>query len=107
MVTEGASPNADSTIEVEVVYARQAAQTLLKVKSAPGLSAQEAVERSGIVQRHPEIDLGSNKLGVFGKPIKADQVLADGDRVEIYTPLIADPKQAKRKPAGKRAPAAA
>lgn len=102
--TDGPGPNADSTIDVEVVYARQAGQTLLKVKSAPGLTAHQAIERSGILHRCPEIDLSVNKLGVFGKPIKADQALADGDRVEIYTPLIADPKQAKKKPAQRTPP---
>ncbi|WPL18531.1 hypothetical protein Thiowin_03604 [Thiorhodovibrio winogradskyi] len=97
--------NSDPTIEVEVVYARQAAQTLLKVKGAPGLTAGQAIEQSGVLRARPEIDLSVNKLGIFGKPIKADQSLADGDRVEIYTPLIADPKQAKKKQAASRAAA--
>lgn len=96
---KGGSPNADSTIEVEVVYARKAAQTLLKVKGLPGLTAAEAIERSGILKARPEIDLAVNNIGIFGKTIKADQPLEDGDRVEIYTPLIADPKQAKKKQA--------
>ncbi|MBK5967462.1 RnfH family protein [Thiorhodovibrio winogradskyi] len=90
------------TINVEVVYARQAAQTLLNVKGAPGLTAGEAIERSGILSARPEIDLSVNKLGIFGKPIKAEQALANGDRVEIYSPLIADPKQAKQKQAASR-----
>lgn len=96
---------ADETpvIEVEVVYARQAAQTLLKVKGAPGLTAEEAVARSGILKTRPEINLG--KLGIFGKVVPADHALADGDRVEIYTPLVADPKQAKKKQAQGKAAA--
>ncbi|EIC20641.1 RnfH family protein [Thiorhodovibrio frisius] len=100
---EGGSPNADPTIGVEVVYARQAAQTLLKLKAAPGVTAGEAIQRSGILRLRPEIDLSVNKLGIFGKPIKAEQALGDGDRVEIYAPLIADPKQAKKKQAANRA----
>lgn len=99
-------PNNNPMIEVEVVYARQAAQTLLKVKGTPGLTAAEAIERSGIKAMRPEIDLAVNKIGVFGKPIKPDQALGDGDRVEIYTPLIADPKQAKKKQAATRGRAA-
>jgi putative ubiquitin-RnfH superfamily antitoxin RatB of RatAB toxin-antitoxin module len=98
-----AGANQDSTINVEVVYARQGGQTLLQVKGCPGLTAAEAIERSGILVMRPEIDLAVNKLGIFGKPIKADQSLADGDRVEIYTPLIADPKQAKKKQTASRA----
>jgi len=105
--TTHGSANADPSIEVEVVYARQAAQTLLKVKGAPGLTAGEAIERSGILRTRPEIDLAVNKFGIFGKPIKAEQALANGDRVEIYTPLIADPKQAKKKQAANQATKAA
>ncbi len=91
------------TVEVEVVYARQAAQTVLKVKGAPGLTVGEAIERSGILKLRPEIDLAASKLGNFGKLVQANQPLAQGDRVEIYTPLIADPKQAKKKQATNRA----
>lgn len=102
--SKGEPAASEPRIDVEVVYARQAAQTLMKVRGAPGLTAAEAIERSGILSARPEIDLGVNKIGIFGKPIKPDQALANGDRVEIYTPLIADPKQAKQKQAAKRNP---
>jgi hypothetical protein len=86
----------DETIRVEVAYAREQAQALLPVQGPRGLTIAEAIERSGILQRFPEIDLDANKVGVFGKVAKLDTALADGDRVEIYPPLIADPKQARK-----------
>jgi uncharacterized protein len=86
----------DETLRVEVAYAREHAQALLPVQGAPGLTIREAIERSGVLERFPEIDLAANKVGVFGKVAKLDMALADGDRVEIYPPLIADPKQARK-----------
>jgi putative ubiquitin-RnfH superfamily antitoxin RatB of RatAB toxin-antitoxin module len=63
-----------------------------------GSTVQRAVEASGLLQKHPEIDLAKgNKLGIFAKLVKADTVLRDKDRVEIYRPLIADPKEVRRK----------
>ncbi|ESQ08421.1 MAG TPA: RnfH family protein [Chromatiaceae bacterium] len=90
----------DEQIHVEVAYAREHAQALLTVKGPSGLSVAEAVERSGILDRFPEIDLKVNKLGIFGKLVRLEHVLQSGDRVEIYTPLIADPKQARKERAG-------
>jgi putative ubiquitin-RnfH superfamily antitoxin RatB of RatAB toxin-antitoxin module len=84
------------TIKVEVVFAREHAQALLQVEGAPGMTAGEAIERSGILGRFPEIDLAVNKIGIYGKLAKLDQSLEEGDRVEIYPPLIADPKQARK-----------
>ena len=64
---------------------------------APGTRVAEAIQSSGILQKYPEIDLKVNKLGIFGKLTKADAVLRDKDRIEIYRPLIADPKEVRRK----------
>lgn len=86
----------DDKIHVEVAYAREQVQALLQVQGGAGLTIREAIERSGMLQRFPEIDLGVNKVGVFGKVAGLDTALADGDRVEIYPPLIADPKQARK-----------
>jgi putative ubiquitin-RnfH superfamily antitoxin RatB of RatAB toxin-antitoxin module len=58
---------------------------------------QQAIEASGLAQKHPEIDLAKNKVGVYGKLAKLDTPLRDRDRVEIYRPLIADPKEVRRK----------
>ncbi len=84
-------------IRVEVAYSRGAEQALLSVDALEGLTVRDAIERSGILGRFPDIDLAVNKVGVFGKLTKLDNTLADGDRVEIYRPLIADPKEARKK----------
>lgn len=97
----------DGQILVEVAYAREQEQALLPVRGDAGLTAAEAIERSGILARFPEIDLETYKIGIFGKLIKQDQVLKAGDRVEIYHPLIADPKQARKNRAGASAKAGA
>jgi putative ubiquitin-RnfH superfamily antitoxin RatB of RatAB toxin-antitoxin module len=67
------------------------------VEAESPLTVQQAIEDSGVLQRFPEIDLAKNKVGVFGKAAKLDALLQDGDRVEIYRPLIADPKEARKK----------
>ena len=82
---------------VEVAYAREDEQAILFVKADKELTVREAIERSGILERFPEIDLAVNKVGVFCKVTKLDQALQPGDRVEIYRPLIADPKEARKK----------
>ncbi|MBI3221819.1 MAG: RnfH family protein [Nitrosomonadales bacterium] len=84
-------------ITIEVVYALPDEQTLLKQTVPAGTTIAEAIQRSGVIARHPEIDLGVNKLGIFGKLSKPDTVLRDKDRIEIYRPLIADPKEVRRK----------
>lgn len=81
----------------EVAYGRMEEQALLSVESDTALTAQQVIERSGILARFPEIDLAKNKIGIFGKAAKLDVLLADRDRVEIYCPLIADPKAARKK----------
>ncbi|MCU7796485.1 MAG: RnfH family protein [Candidatus Thiodiazotropha sp. (ex Semelilucina semeliformis)] len=81
----------------EVAYGRLEEQALLVVESDASLTAQQVIEKSGILERFTEIDLSSNKIGIFGKAAKLDAVLSDGDRVEIYRPLIADPKEARKK----------
>ena len=83
-------------IEVEVAYALPNEQLILKVDITPQMSIQEAIEESGILERYPEIDLAKAKVGVFGKLSKLKATLRAGDRVEIYRPLIADPKEVRR-----------
>lgn len=84
-------------MKFEVAYGRMDEQALLTVEADLPLTVQQAIERSGIQQRFPEIDLTAYKVGVFGKATKLDTVLTEGDRVEIYRPLIADPKEARKK----------
>ena len=88
--------NFDETIEVEVAYARPERQLILKVEVPAGTTAIEAARLSGIEEQFPEIRLGTDRLGVFGKLCKNDRVLNSGDRVEIYRPLLVDPRDARR-----------
>jgi len=83
-------------INVEVVYALQQKQELVAVKLEEGATVRQAIEASGLLAKYPEIDLAKNKLGIFAKLAKADGVLRDKDRVEIYRPLIADPKEVRK-----------
>lgn len=83
-------------ISVEVVYALPNKQEIFSVKLPEGGTARQAVEASGVLQKYPEIDLAKNKLGVFAKLTKPDAALRHRDRVEIYRPLIADPKEVRK-----------
>ena len=91
-------------IAVEVAYALPDSQLIIPVKVDAEMSIEEIIRHSGILERYPDIELGQNKVGVFGKLAKLDSTLREGDRVEIYRPLIADPKEVRRKRAaeGKR-----
>ena len=84
-------------IAIEVVYALPDKQTLLKQQVAVGATVLDAIQASGILNKHPEIDIATSKLGIFGKLVKPDTVLREKDRIEIYRPLIADPKEVRRK----------
>lgn len=86
-----------AAIQVEVVYALPAQQPLLRVQLAEGATVEDAIRVSGVLEAHPEIDLARNKVGVFSKLVKLDEKVRDRDRVEIYRPLIADPKEVRRK----------
>ena len=83
-------------ISAEVAYALPNQQLILKVQLEEGSSAEAAIVASGIIKKFPEIDLAQNKIGIFGKLVKLDTVLRDHDRVEIYRPLIADPKEVRK-----------
>ena len=87
---------------IEVAYALPEEQVLISLDVEQGTTVEEAVKLSGILDKFSDIDLTKNKLGIFGKVTKADQVLRDKDRVEIYRPLIADPKESRRKRAEKK-----
>jgi len=93
------------TVQVEVAYATPDSQIILNLDVAQDATVEDAVRQSGMLQRFPEIELGStNKVGIFGKLAKLTTPLRAGDRVEIYRPLIADPKEIRRRRAaeGKR-----
>ena len=98
-----------NSIEVEVAYARPDKQKILRINVPAGTTAMEAALVSGIVNEFPEIDLSHAKMGLFGKHFGTkglagpeDYVLQAKDRVEIYRPLIIDPKEIRRRRAEKR-----
>lgn len=93
---------ATKKMRIEVAYAKPDEQVILGLEIAEGATAEAAIRESGILRRFPEIDLGQNTVGVFGKVCKPDHVLRPGDRVEIYRPLIADPKESRRNRAAHR-----
>ena len=87
-------------MKIEVCYALADRQELVSVNLPDGATVIQAIEASGLLQKYPELDPGGvNKLGVFAKLAKADAVLRERDRVEIYRPLIADPKEVRRQKA--------
>lgn len=83
-------------MKVEVAYAKPLSQLILAVELPDSATAEHAIRASGMLARFPEIDLAANAIGVFGKACPLDRSLKSGDRVEIYRPLIADPKEARR-----------
>lgn len=89
-------------IAIEVAYALPEEQVIIALDVPEGTTVQQAIELSGVLERYPHIDLSQQKVGIFGKLQKPDQVLRAGDRVEIYRPLIADPKQMRRERAARK-----
>ncbi|MBN2887650.1 MAG: RnfH family protein [Chromatiaceae bacterium] len=83
-------------LQVSVAYVGEQGQFLKPLEVAAGTQVRAAIEQSGVLGRFPEIDLGVNKVGIFGKLAKLDQELENGDRVEIYRALIADPRAARK-----------
>ena len=81
---------------VEVAYALPHRQRLLSVRVPAGATVAVAVRASGLLDEFPEVDLARSKVGIFGRRVSLDQAVRDGDRVEIYRELIADPKAARR-----------
>ncbi|MGF6444989.1 RnfH family protein [Paraburkholderia youngii] len=84
-------------LTVEVCYALAGEQALIAVELPAGATLRQAIDASGILRRFPSIDLNTQKVGVFGKLKPLDTVLADHDRVEIYRPLLVDPKVSRQR----------
>lgn len=91
-----AEPGTTGSMWVEVAYAKPDQQVILKVNVPDDATAQTAIEASGILERFPEIDLKKQKIGIFSRLVALNQRLQPRDRVEIYRPLLADPKAARR-----------
>ncbi|WP_409423597.1 RnfH family protein [Pseudoalteromonas sp. RW-H-Ap-1] len=88
-------------INIEVVFALPTKATTLNIEVLQGTTAEQAVIQSGIIEKCPEIDATDLTLGVWNRTVKLNHELKEGDRIEIYRPLIADPKDARRKRAEK------
>mgnify|MGYP001031652252 CR=1 FL=1 len=84
------------TIHIEVVYALANRQDVVPLTLPAGTTLKQAVEASGLPAKYPDIDLAKGKFGLYSKLAKPDVVLRDRDRVEIYRPLIADPKEVRK-----------
>ena len=90
-------------LEVEVAYALLERQFLKAIKLERGATVREAIVASGVLSEFPQIDLESVSVGIFSKRITLDTPLSDGDRVEIYRPLLVSPTEARRQRAQRKA----
>ncbi len=88
-------------IKIEVAFALPNKQTLLALSVDNGATVEEGIKASPILSQYPQIDLAENKVGIWSRACKLTDSLKDGDRIEIYRPLIADPKEVRRRRAEK------
>lgn len=84
-------------MNVGVCYAEADRQLWLRLEVPDGSTVQQAIELSGVLERYPSIDLETQKVGIFGKFAKLDSPIKEGDRVEIYRKITADPQQVQRR----------
>ncbi len=96
-MAEAAQPAAAALIRAQVCYALPDHVFLAEVSMPAGATLLQAVSESGLLLRYPDIDLDQQKIGIFGKVKAADTLLREGDRVEVYRPLQADPKETRRR----------
>lgn len=83
-------------IGIEVVYALPGGQIVVNLEVPVGTTVRQALDLSAIAEKLPDVDLGAAPLGIFGERVSGEKVLLEHDRVEIYRPLMVDPKQARR-----------
>ena len=84
-------------MNVGVCYAEADRQLWLRLEIPDGSTIAQAIELSGVLKQYPHIDLESQKVGIFGKLAKLDTLVKEGDRVEIYRKITADPQQVQRR----------
>ena len=84
-------------MNVGIAYADKFKQTWLKLEVPDGSTIKDALEHSGLLKQFPDIDLETQAVGIFGKISKLDTTVVDGDRVEIYRPITADPETVERR----------
>ncbi len=87
---------ATAEVHVEVIYALPERQERVQLRLSEGATLQQAIIASGLLEKYPELELAKLKTGIYGKLCKLDTVLHERDRVEIYRPLIADPKEVRK-----------
>lgn len=83
-------------LRIDVVYAWPERQEVVSLHLPPGSTVEQAIRASGLLVKYPEIDLTQNKVGIYARLVKPDTPLRDRDRVEIYRPLLADPKEVRK-----------
>ena len=88
--------SSEQTWCVEVAYATPVRQEIIEVSVPPGTTVEQVIHASGMLARFPEIELTRQRVGIFGETARLQDAVHDGDRVEIYRPLVADPKEARR-----------
>jgi len=84
-------------VRIQVVYALPHGEDAVELELESGATAADAISASGLAQRHPEIDLAHQRIGVYGRVVEPHATLRDGDRVELYRPLGMNPKEARRR----------
>jgi putative ubiquitin-RnfH superfamily antitoxin RatB of RatAB toxin-antitoxin module len=89
-------------LQVYICYANPAREYLHPMQVEPGTTIGQAIEQSGVLQEFPEINLVTQPVGIYAKKKSLDTVLRERDRVEIYRPLVADPKDSRRRRAAKK-----
>ncbi len=92
---------AETLIAVEVAYANPEQQEIVALELPEGVTVEQAIQASGLLERFPEIAATDLNVGIFGRVCKLEQPLRQADRVEIYRPLLHDPKEARRQRAAK------
>jgi uncharacterized protein len=91
-----------SMLDIEVAYAKPDQQVIITLSIPEEMTVYQAIQASGLLERFPEIDANPITAGIFGTVCKLDQNLQQGDRIEIYRPLVFDPKEARRQRAAKK-----
>jgi putative ubiquitin-RnfH superfamily antitoxin RatB of RatAB toxin-antitoxin module len=92
----------EEPLRIEVVYAWPEEQVVVQLSVPRGTTARQAFELSGLSVRYPEIGSAASSLGIYGRVVTGDTVLCDADRIEIYRPLVADPKLVRRRRAAEK-----
>lgn len=93
---------AEKLITIEVAYAKPEQQVIISLEMPEDTTVEQTIKASGILEQFPEIDTSDLKVGIFGNVCKLERLIREGDRIEVYRPLIHDPKDARRERASKR-----